>query len=82
MQKRDPKTRKYKPYKIPSNWFTPLMCFDMDKPVNCASCWVLHTFGTCYTSRRIHNNIGLGYPVCTECYNKEFDDIKAMGEND
>lgn len=82
MQKRDPKKREYIPYKIPDSWNTPLMTGSMNEFINCASCWSLKMFWACFTSRHIHNDIGLGYPVCTECYNKEFDDINATAQND
>lgn len=82
MQKRDPKKREYEPYSIPEDWNCPLMTDFMNEVINCTSCWNLNLFGACYTSRLIHNPIGFGYPVCSECYNKEFEDIKAMEEND
>jgi len=43
----------------------------MDKIVNCANCGKELKFGECYTSKTIHTEIGMGYGVCEECYNKE-----------
>lgn len=30
--------RKYRPYEIPDGWYCPLVLFDMETIVNCASC--------------------------------------------
>ena len=43
----------------------------MDKIVNCANCGKELKFGECYTSKTIHTEIGMGYGVCEECYDKE-----------
>ena len=43
----------------------------MEEFVNCAECGNRIKYGQCYTSMKIHNNDGLGYPVCYECYLKE-----------
>lgn len=85
MQKRDPKKREYKPYIIPEGWNCPLYlqpCKFLTEQINCTWCGKITFYWKCYTSRLIHSHIGLGYPVCSECYGKECDDIKAMGEND
>ena len=44
---------------------------DMDKLIACASCGKTITFGEGYTSRKITNNVGFGYCVCEQCYEKE-----------
>lgn len=71
MQKRDAKTKKYHPYIVPSDWKCTLFTRNMDEEVNCTQCGQIKTYWDCYTSRVIHNPVGLGYPVCETCYNKE-----------
>lgn len=38
---------------------------------DCASCGDSLEYGQMYTSLEIHNNWGLGYGVCGECYQLE-----------
>lgn len=45
---------------------------DMDKVVTCASCGKKMLFGNGYTSRQYHTPYGIGYTVCQDCYNKEW----------
>lgn len=33
--------------------------------------------GSAYTSLEVHNQFGLGYPVCEECYQKEWERERA-----
>ena len=61
----------YEPYQVPNTWKVSLYEIDMDKIVNCANCGKELKFGECYTSKTIHTEIGMGYGVCEECYNKE-----------
>lgn len=64
----------YEPYEVPDSWnitdeyFTEL---DLDKEQNCASCGKIYKTGDMFTSKEIHNYLGLGYSVCEECHNKE-----------
>ncbi len=44
---------------------------DMLEEVDCASCGKRMPFGDGYTSKEIHNRVGLGYPVCSDCYEAE-----------
>lgn len=71
IQKWNFKKKKYEPYEIPEDWYTPLVMFDMKRQVNCASCGKLIEFGDCYTSRQIHSDWGMGYHVCPECHERE-----------
>lgn len=68
-----PKEHKYKKYRLPVG--SCLYSDDMDKVVSCASCGQKVKYGDCYTSRRIHTEMGIGFAVCSECYEKE----KKMG---
>lgn len=71
IQKWNPDTKEYEPYSIPEDWTVILYADDMELPINCASCGKDMTYGEGYTSRQIHNSIGLGYPVCDGCYEVE-----------
>ena len=73
MQKWDFKTRKYEPYNIPEAWSCKTFSMDMDEIVNCPHCGREVTFGECYTSRQIHTEHGMGYAVCEECYEAEWE---------
>ena len=69
-EKWDHKTKKYSSYELPKGCL--LYSPDLDKMTVCAQCGKKITFGEGYTSREIHNHIGLGYPVDEDCYKKEF----------
>ncbi len=74
--------REYQPYVIPGNWYCPLVLYDMETIVNCASCGKKLPFGDTYTSRQIHNPFGFGYMVCEACATKELSaERKAQKEN-
>ena len=79
-------THEYDHYEVPDNWTICLFTEDMDKIVNCVQCGKEVKFGTSYTSREVHNGIGLGYNVCKECLNKEvereFSSKKERVENE
>lgn len=46
---------------------------DMDEIVNCCQCLRPIKFGDTYTSKEIHTELGFGYGVCPECYEKEWE---------
>lgn len=71
MQKWNREMRKYTPYEVPGNWHCPLTCNDMQELVNCASCGKKLLYGDTFTSMEIHDDIGVGYGVCGECYSEE-----------
>jgi hypothetical protein len=75
-QKWNFKRHEYEPYKLPEN--ASMFEVDMDKVVSCAQCGHPISFGLCYTSRQIHTQHGMGYAVCSQCYDKERSDEKAM----
>ena len=68
------KTRKYDKYN--PKWDLMLVT-GLGASVNCSACGKKTIFGMCYTSKEIHNDIGLGYPVCDKCY-----DIEIMRERE
>lgn len=60
----------YEPFNSPAR----VLCLyseNMLAEVDCASCGNRMSFGDGYTSREIHNRVGLGYPVCESCYAEE-----------
>ena len=69
-----PNKHKYKKYRLPVG--ACLHSDDMDKVVSCASCGQKIKYGDTYTSRQIHTGIGIGFAVCSECYEKELKDSK------
>lgn len=81
MEKWNPYTRDYEPYAVPEDWYTPLVA-DLYEVVNCAHCGKELTYGACYTSRQIHNQYGLGYPVCEKCYSQEWNEELEADKND
>ena len=44
---------------------------ELDDEVNCARCGKAMIFGDGFTSRTIQSEMGFGYCVCENCYNKE-----------
>lgn len=64
----------YEDHKVPEEWNTPLYTDNMCEYINCAECGKIIQFGESYTSRKIHSRFGFGYPVCTECYQKEWEE--------
>lgn len=64
-------THEYDPIEVPDEWNIPLYTDDMGKIVNCPQCGKELPYGETYTSKEIHNWVGLGYGVCEECYEKE-----------
>ena len=71
------KTRDYEPYEVPDEWNVKTFSMDMDEIVNCPNCGRTLTFGETYTSMQIHAALGMGYGVCRECYEKEWQEEKA-----
>ena len=67
------KTHKYEDYKLPEGC---ILITDLEKVVSCAECGTKHEYGTMYTSRKIHNCMGFGFPVCLKCYKKELSEVQ------
>ncbi len=63
-------TREYDPYTPPKGTII-LFTQDIELPINCTSCGKDMTYGEGYTSRELHTNSGLGFPVCEDCYEDE-----------
>lgn len=62
------KTHSYDPYN-PSHKLT--LMAELTDQVHCSACGKELPFGDCFTSKEIHTEMGLGYPVCEDCYNEE-----------
>lgn len=65
-------TKTYEEFESPAKR-VQLFTTDMNMVVDCVECGKEMHYGDCYTSRRIHNNMGMGYHVCSECYQKEIE---------
>lgn len=63
----DPEKKYYKEYQPPKKWKVTLRA-ELEDIINCAACGTEVIYGDAYTSRFIHNHIGLGYSVCKKCY--------------
>ncbi len=72
------KEQKYEDYELPEN--CPLVCYDMEKIINCADCKKEFQYRKGYSSKAIHNEYGFGYPVCEECYKKELENERKYKE--
>lgn len=46
---------------------------DMDEIVNCCQCLKEIRFGDTYTSKEVHTDLGIGFAVCPECYEEEWE---------
>lgn len=62
--------QKYSPVKVPDGCLT--YANDMDAEVICPNCNRIFKFGDMYTSRRWHTKFGMGFSVCSECYEEEW----------
>lgn len=86
MKKWDFETRTYKDFESPAgyiaNFYIGLAWSRdkkiLDKEIGCTNCGEIVKYGDTYTSRTIHNNGGLGFPVCEDCYNKEWEAEKIF----
>ena len=65
----DFKRREYVDYVLPDE--CALMSAYLSDIVSCAECGHKLEYGDSYTSLKIHNSMGFGYPVCSKCYEKE-----------
>lgn len=77
-QKWNFKTKEYEDYDLPA--VCPLLCYNMEKIINCANCSRKIKYKEGYSSKTIHNEYGFGYPVCEECYKKELEDERKYKE--
>lgn len=75
----DFKTKKYEPYELPEGATSSAWC-EMDEVITCAECEKKMLYGDGYTSRKIHTINGIGYIVCKQCYDKEYEEEKRYRE--
>ena len=66
-------THKYDDTEIPDKWNVSLYEIEMDTKINCPHCGKEFDYGDGYTSLEFHNWVGLGFSVCEECYEKEWE---------
>ena len=46
---------------------------DINEMVNCCQCLKKIKYGDTYTSKEIHTDLGFGFAVCEDCYEKEWE---------
>lgn len=63
---------KYEDYGVPDNWNVKCCCNDLEEIVNCAQCGMELKYGDCYTSLEVHTDMGMGFGVCEDCYEAEW----------
>lgn len=66
-------TRSYEPFLSPAGFDARLIGDEKDV-CRCAECGKKILYGDSYSSIRIHNASGLGYAVCRECNQKEWEE--------
>lgn len=71
LQKWDFETHKYEEHYMPDGCNVVLYTADMEAMVDCVNCLRPLTFGETLTSKTIHTDMGLGYPVCSQCHEEE-----------
>jgi hypothetical protein len=71
LQKWDFNLHEYLPYEVPNDKNIVLFSRDMELRLDCTNCFRVMVYGHSYTSLTIHNELGLGYPVCADCYAAE-----------
>lgn len=74
--------RKYDKVKIKDDPMIKMYCQDMNQTVKCINCKNIVLYGNTYSSLQYHNDLGLAYPVCPNCYEKEWAIKKSYVEND
>jgi hypothetical protein len=68
----------YEPYEVPDDWNCKTYSVDMEEVVNCPQCGKKILFGDGYTSLEVHTDMGFGYAVCEQCYEKEWNRRKKV----
>lgn len=71
----------YEPYLVSTDKKLTLYTEDFEEKINCCQCLKKIKYGESYTSLEVHNSIGLGYAVCSECYKKEWERRMEEKEN-
>ncbi len=77
MQKYDFIRKQYTPYTPPRNGHYDIMGYDNEE-LNCAACGCIINEYNAYTSAAIQNDIGIGYLICKNCYDRELEARKAV----
>lgn len=72
LQKYSRVDHQYHNYYVPDSMNIPLYTTNLDEIINCCQCMKEMRFKDGYTSLEVHNDYGLGYSVCPECYQEEW----------
>ena len=77
MQKYDFIAKQYTPYTPPQNGRYDIMARP-NEGLNCAECGCIINKYNAYTTGAIQNDIGIGYLICKNCYDRELETRKAV----
>lgn len=80
IRKWDYETHSYRKYGVPKEWNISTCCADMSQHINCAGCGKVLPYGETFTSLELHTKMGIGYGVCKECNEQEWE-RRRRGEN-
>lgn len=72
------KTKKYEPYEFPDG-ATSLAWCQIDRVITCAECGKKILYGDGYISRKIRTVREIGYLICEQCHDKEWEERRAYG---
>lgn len=64
-------TKKYEPSTIPDSWVSKPFSKDMNEMIHCVACGKTIERGESLSSLELHSDMGIGYPVCADCYRQE-----------
>lgn len=63
----------YEPYYVPVDKKLRTYCEDFDTIINCCQCLKPLKYGDSYCSKEVHDSLGMGYAVCSKCYDEEWE---------
>lgn len=65
-------THSYDDYYVPIDKVLITWSDDLGAKINCCQCLKEITYGDSYVSLEVHNEAGMGYAVCEDCYDQEW----------
>lgn len=72
LRKWDYSLHKYIPVELPDYYKIIHYTTDMNAITTCPHCRKRLKYGETYTSLEFHDEMGLGYHVCSKCYDEEW----------
>lgn len=62
----------YEPYAVPDDWKVSKYEDNLNAVVNCCQCGRKVIVDDTFSSHEIHDDLGLGFMVCSDCHDKEW----------